>query len=399
MIVFASLSNLVLVSLTPLLILGTMGAFAVLRWDRLPLILRDCWPLLLLPGFALLSTAWSGLPGTTAYYAVLYLATVIAGLMIGRGMASGAMLKGFFFGFAIYTVLSVLSMRFTVWGGDGGRAFVGLAQSKNAAGDMAGVGLIATICFFFAALSRRQLAPVATALAIVPFYLFALWFSRATGALIATTVISACTLAWIVSRRLTTQARAAIFALATLGIVALIATQHWWLPPLFDAVLESSGKDAGLTGRADLWRFADDLISRKPLLGMGYNSFWVHNNLDAEYLWRKMGISTRMGFNFHNTPREILVHLGYIGLALFAAVAAIGAARLLVVTNQRPSHERIFACAIALFYAMKMPFEVIGVSTIHFGTITTVAVLAMGYGRFARVRAGSERRLPMRTVR
>jgi hypothetical protein len=37
-----------------------------------------------------------------------------------------------------------------------------------------------------------------------------------------------------------------------------------------------------------------------------------------------------------------------------------------------------------MFYTMKMPFEVVGVSTIHFGTITAVAVLAMGFGRADR---------------
>lgn len=379
-IVAASLFNLVLVSLTPLLIVAAMGAFALLRWDRLPEILRDCWPLLLLPSFALLSAAWSDLPMTAVYYSILYLATVIAGLFIGRGMAKGSVLTGFFLGFALFTVLSVLSFRFSVWGASGGIAFVGLTQSKNTAGDMAGVGLLATLCFFFAAFSRRQLTWMGAALATVPFYLFALWFSRATGALVATTVVLLCTLAWLVSRGLSKQARTAIFIIAVATVLGLIATQHLWLPPLFEAVLEGTGKDAGLTGRTELWRFADDLISRKPLLGMGYNSFWVHNNLDAEYLWRKMGIARRSGFNFHNTPREILVHLGYVGLALFGLVATIGAGRLLFATNQRPTHEFIFASAILLFYAIKMPFEIIGVSPIHFGTITIFAILAIGYG-------------------
>ncbi|UVI39085.1 O-antigen ligase family protein [Qipengyuania spongiae] len=369
-----------LTSLTPVVILGTMGAFVLMRWERLPLILRDAWPLLLLPGMALLSTTWSAIPGTSFYYGVLYLATVLAGMMIGRGMAPGTLLTGFFTAFAIFTVFSVLSMRFTAWGG-GGTAFVGLTQSKNSAGDMAGVGLLATLCFFFSALSRRKLVQMGLALAVVPFLLFALWFSRATGALVATTAIFGVTLAWLASRLLTVQARTAIFVLAIVVIALLIATQQFWLPPLFDAVLENSGKDAGLTGRADLWIYADDLISRKPLLGLGYNGFWVHNNLDAEYIWRHMGIGSRSGFNFHNTPREILVHMGYVGLAIFAVVAIIGALRLIVLTSQTPSHERIFACAIVLFYAMKMPFEVVGIPPIHFGTLTSVAVLAMGFRR------------------
>jgi exopolysaccharide production protein ExoQ len=383
LMVDASLFNLVLGPLTPAIILVSIAAFAVLRWERLPVIARDCWPLLLIPLFALASSMWSEIPGTTAYYATLYAATVIAGMMIGRGMVRGAFLRGYFLAFAFFTVVSILSFRWAVWGGAGGEAFVGLTQSKNSAGDMAGVGLIATICFLFWAMSQRRLLLVLSALLTIPLYLFVLWFSRATGALIATALVFACVLAWIASRSLPRQARAVIFALAAILVLVLIATQSWWLPPLFEAVLENSGKDTGLTGRTDLWRFADDLIARRPWLGLGYNAFWVHGNLDAEYLWRMMQISTRMGFNFHNTFREILVHLGIVGLALYAVVAFVGAGRLIALTALRPSHEQIFASAILTFYAVKMPFEVVGVSTIHFATITFVAVLASGYRREA----------------
>ncbi len=383
LIVDASLFNLVLGPLTPAIILGSLAIFAVLRWEKLPLLARDCWPVLLIPLFALASSLWSQVPGTTAYYATLYMATVMAGMLIGRGMVRGAFLRGYFLAFALFTIMSILSFRWAVWGGAGGTAFVGLTQSKNSAGDIAGVGLIATLCFLFWAMSRRKLLWVVSALLTIPLYLFVLWFSHATGALIATAVVSACVLAWIASRSLPRQARAVIFTLAVFLLLVLITTQSWWLPPLFEAVLENSGKDAGLTGRADLWRFADDLIARQPWLGLGYNAFWLQGNLDAEYLWRMMDISSRMGFNFHNTFREILVQLGIVGLALYGLVAFFGAGRLVALTALRPSHEQIFATAILTFYAMKMPFEVVGVSTIHFATITFVAVLATGYRRDA----------------
>lgn len=380
-IVSASLFNGVLVSLTPLIILGTMGLFVLFRAELLPLLLRDNWPLLLLPGFALLSAGWSAEPTTALYYGFLYLVTITAGLMMGRATRAGTLLTAFFIAFAIYTVLSVMTLRFAVWGGEGGAAFIGYARSKNAAGDMAGVGIIATLCFTFFALSKRNLLLVFSALATTPFYLFALWFSRATGALVATILVCACVVAWIASRHLTKQARTAIFLTAIIGAVLLAITQQWWLPPLFEAVLENSGKDAGLTGRSDLWLYADNLISRNPTLGMGYNSFWLHNNLDAEYLWRKMGIASRTGFNFHNTPREILVHLGYVGLSLFSAVAIISSSRLVWKANQNPTHEHIFATAIVVFYGMKLPFEVVAFSPMHFSTLTVLAVLAIGLGR------------------
>lgn len=396
LIVDASLLGLVLGPLSPAIILGSLAAYFVLRWEMLPLIARDCWPLLLIPLFAMASTMWSQVPGTTAYYATLYAATIMAGMAIGRGMVRGAFLRGYFLAFAIFTVISVLSFRWAVWGGEGGSAFVGLTQSKNTAGDMAGVGLIATLCFLFWAISQRKLLWVVTAIMTIPFYLFVLWFSRATGALIATALVTACVLAWTASRSLPRQARAAIFLLAVVFILGLIATQSWWLPPLFDAVLENSGKDAGLTGRTSLWRFADDLIARRPWLGIGYNAFWLHGNLDAEYLWRMMQITSRMGFNFHDTFREIMVHLGIVGLTVYGVVAFIGAGRLITLSALRPTHEQIFATAILAFYAIKMPFEVVGVATVHFATITFAAVLAYGYRRDAPPRRVAPRQRTQR---
>lgn len=381
-IVAASLFNLVLEALTPVLIVAAMGAFVLLRWDRLHWLLRDGWPILLLPMFALLSATWSSIPATAAYYALLYLVTIVAALMIGLGMKPGNVLQGYFLGFALFTVPSVLSLRFADW--SGGEVFVGLTQSKNAAGDMAGVGLLITMCYFFSCLHGRRFMGAFLAIGLVPFYLFALWFSHATGALIATVLILFITLAWIISRRFSAQARVVIFLGAAVMGIALGLTQAWWFPPLFDAVLQGTGKDAGLTGRTDLWFYADNLIARRPWFGVGYNSFWIHNNLDAEFLWRKLGIKSRMGFNFHSTHREILVHLGYVGLALFATVAVIGAGRLLVSTVLSPTYERIFACAIVAFYAIKMPFEVVGLTTIHFGTITAVAVIGMGYRKLSK---------------
>lgn len=377
-IIDAVLLNTVFGSITPLIVFGCLGAYFVLRYENITPLLRSSWPLLCLPGLALVSTLWSSLPGTTAYYSVLFLITVFAGLIMGAGLARDSFLKGLTLAFAIYTVLTFLSFRWVPW--EGGRmAFAGLAGSKNSAGDVAGAGLLASLAYLGYALSLRKPISALLLAPLFPINLFILYFSHASGALIATSCITVVLLSLAFSRRLPLQARTAIVILLLMTITAMLLTYQLWLPALFDAVLSGSGKTQDLTGRAELWYFADhNLIPQHPWLGRGYKTFWVHNNLDAEYLWRMMGISSRMGFNFHNTPREIIVHLGYLGFAFYILVAAPIALILIYRSILVPSYEHILALSYVLFFTMKMPFEVAGFDSFHFATLLLYASLAAG---------------------
>lgn len=378
-VVAAILFNPIVGPLTPLIIFATLPAFLLLRIKHVPQWLGKCWPLLLLPAFAMASTAWSDMPSATARYSFIFLVTVLVGMAIGGLTRRVALLKGLFIGFAIYAVLTVVNGQFTAWNGPGGLAFRGIAGSKNSAGDTAGLTIIVTLVMLAWAIYNRSWGYVAAALAVVPFALFALWFSKATAALMATIGASAWLLILLFSRSLTAQIRVSIAIVATLLLFVAILSSSLWLPALFDAMLEGAGKDADLTGRVDLWRKADSLITSRPWLGMGYESFWHHGNLDAEYLWRMMGIGSRMGFNFHNTVLEIVVHLGYVGLTLFGIVAAAGVARLLIHTIIDSRFSSILMCTLIVFFLPKLQFEVVGFGTMHFGTIIIFAALAYGY--------------------
>lgn len=391
-IVAALTLNLVIGPLTPLTFIAALPALVVLRWEQLPAALGRCWPLLTLPGFALMSAAWSSVPGTTLYYGTLYLLTVLNGIAIGAVMRGSAMIKGLFIGFAVYALLTVISGQWTSWNGPGGIAFRGLAGSKNSAGDTAGLTIIVTCVMLAWAAKQRSIGYASIAIATLPLALFALWFSRATGALLATVIATVMLAILMASRTVPTQARTGIAIAAIMTLLLAMLLSEFWLPALFDLILAESGKDAGLTGRADLWRKADQLISDKPWLGLGYHAFWLHNNLDAEYLWRLMGIGSRMGFNFHNTFREILVHLGYVGLVLYGVVAVAGCVRLIAKTVISADLPSILMTTLMVFMLPKLAFEVIGFGDIHFSTVIAFAILASGYStRFER-RSRDQRR-------
>ena len=341
------LFNLWLGSLTPVVVIGGVAAFVVLRYERVPQILMSSWPLLLLPIFCLASASWSQEPGNTLYYGTLYFVTVISAVLLGAGAQPLAVLKGVFSAFSFYTLCSVMFGRWVLWN-DGDYAYAGLAGSKNAAGDTAALTILLASTMLVWALARRRWAWVFAALATLPLALYCLVFSRATGVLIATMISLPCLLLWIYSRRMERQMRVLSFAMGLTVLVGLVATSPYWIQTVFDFVLAETGKDAGLTGRALLWRVADDLIARNPWLGTGYNAFWIHGNLDAERLWREMGISTRQGFNFHNTPRDILVDLGMVGLGLFVSVFLISVGRLVIRTMITPTYLGILCCTLAV---------------------------------------------------
>tara|TARA_A100001391_G_scaffold188957_2_gene159978 strand:+ start:54714 stop:56024 length:1311 start_codon:yes stop_codon:yes gene_type:complete len=377
----AILFNLVLGPLTVIIVFGAICAFCLLRWERLPGVVLECWPLFLMPAMVFVSALWSDVPYITLRYGLLYAITVFAGIIVGAGAHRSSYVNGYFWAFAIYSVASILFGRWVGWGEGPGDAYAGLAGSKNASGDMAGLATLATIMIIHAMIVRRRWAAVFGSAALLPIVAWLLLSSRATGALIATVLTSACMIAWLLSGKFERQVRGGIFVGLTIVAVAALVTQRWWLPPIFELVLEASGKDAGLTGRSDLWVFGDQLISERPWLGLGYNAFWLPDNVGAQYLLNMMGVDSGQGFNFHNTAMEITVHLGYVGLVLTGVMVAAGAFMLLFKSLKSPSPSNILACTLLLYFALKVPFEVVGFGPMHFSTVAVYGFLAVGLRR------------------
>jgi O-antigen ligase len=109
--------------------------------------------------------------------------------------------------------------------------------------------------------------------------------------------------------------------------------------PLFYAVLSSvSGfnlnrvsyiiyRDSTFTGRSIIWDFASYEISRRPLLGWGYQSFWLVGD-DAPSVIEAPGFIKQMP-NAHNGYYDTTLEMGYTGyilllIFLLATLHAVG---------------------------------------------------------------------------
>lgn len=358
---------------------AAVGAFLALRWRVAGPALARCGPIFLLPLYALSSSFWSVAPATTLYYGTEYLLTVLAAVLIGAatGSGSGSALKGMFAAFFLWASVNLLA---GILFGDlaRGSPFVGLAGSKNAAGDAAALGLIIAMAMISEAWRRKRPVLVAAGIALLLIEGVIIAAAQSAGAIIAAGIGMLAVIGWTLSRILPLPARTLILiAMIAMAVIATV-TEQLWAGHLFDDLLAMSGKDATLTGRTYIWSRAHVLISQRPWLGLGYSAFWRVGTLEPEAIWRKLLIGNRSGFHFHNSAYDLLVALGYVGLALFASIFLVYIAALLLRTMRHADTEGIFFASVLLSYVSRAPFESFGTGIFHQSSLLLFGALAWG---------------------
>lgn len=82
------------------------------------------------------------------------------------------------------------------------------------------------------------------------------------------------------------------------------------------------GRDSTLTGRDDIWRSAFTQV-QNPLIGSGYESFWIGPRLEAVQRLINQYLNQA-----HNGYIEIYLNLGWIGVVLLAILIVVGYGRV-----------------------------------------------------------------------
>jgi O-antigen ligase len=89
------------------------------------------------------------------------------------------------------------------------------------------------------------------------------------------------------------------------------------------------GRESTLTGRTSIWHAALGQV-RNPLLGTGFESFWLGPRL------RRVSIEINQGVNeAHNGYIEVYLNLGWVGLAALAGILFTGYRRIIPAVRQR----------------------------------------------------------------
>jgi exopolysaccharide production protein ExoQ len=381
-----------LLSLTLFILqLGTIGAglfslltvgYAAARRDQLWAILRTRGFLLAIPGVAILSTYWSEMNALTLKLSLEFALTAVAGLLLSAAARPKPVLVGLFFAFLLYCALSFALGGRVALGASGATAFAGLNGGKNLLGDIAATGALVSIALAFIALApnRRSLSLSALAAGGAGLQLAVLLFTRSAGAVfgVALALVAFAGLAAFRPANLPFRATLTGLLVASLAAASLFSRQI--AAYLIEVGSTYFDKDPTLTGRTYLWQRALELIAEKPLVGRGYEAFWVQGNPDAEGLWRYAGIADRTGFNFHNTPLEILVHLGWLGLTVLAICAAVALVAMVVRFVTKPSLTWCFWLALLVYEFARMPLESIGLVPFYFSTVLIFAGMGFAFG-------------------
>ena len=311
----------------------------------------------LLPLFAIASTLWSIEPAQSFKLGVEFLVFTALAVVSARAQSRRSWLSSFMCALLVGVVLSALFRTTVAVGTTGEIAMIGVFGSKNNLAHFVCLSMMSSV----AVLADRGQPRVLRALAVFGLVIDPALLIKAhsLGALFAGGVALAVLGAVLFTSALPRPRRGLVVSLIAIVGVCLVGWVMLALSQGFDlsSILVAAGKDPSLTGRTFLWSRAREFIAMKPLLGLGYQAFWVQGHVEAEALWRYAQIETRSGFHFHNLYYETAVELGYLGVAILGAFIAGTGLRVIWHGLKDPSPVAAFLCAVMVFYAMRFGVE------------------------------------------
>ncbi|WP_145104343.1 O-antigen ligase family protein [Cereibacter sediminicola] len=346
------------------------GCLLVVRRPQTTLMeLRRYWMIFAIAAWCLFTVLWSQYASLSLRYAIQLCVTFAIAVAIASRLSPIIFLRILF---SAHLVAALLSLAFGKVRGDG-LGWLGIFGSKNAFSLPMSTLML---CAFAIMLDRNQ-SRTWRMLAAGGFLIgtFLLIQAQSAGQLLATGAALAFALPFFLGRWLSFGQRILLAGFTVgLGIVVailLVAMQE----EVMALILETTGKDATLTGRTELWSLAFREIAQQPFTGVGYQAYWVPGNPGAEAMWKEFGISGKRGFHFHNTFISNAVEIGIIGVAM-QAVAIFGALALATIwAFKEPRAESIFLTALMMRSTVLSMSEVVGFLQFDLATLMLVAAL------------------------
>jgi exopolysaccharide production protein ExoQ len=188
-------------------------------------------------------------------------------------------------------------------GGHSG-AWKGIFSAKNYLGDLA-------VFFLSVAVSYRGRTSFLRSVRAsqIIFCLIAIAFSQAATAYMLTAIYVVYFLIMKTLHRFRKKDYL-VLCILLLGALSVAAVMTVATPDLLFSLL---GKDATLTGRTGIWSAALDSIFRRPLLGYGYQAFWL--GLEGESYRVILAVSWLLA-QAQNGFLDVTLEMGAVGLAV-----------------------------------------------------------------------------------
>lgn len=283
------------------------------NWSRLSIPVHIGW-LLAYVAFAGISVVWAFRPelsGIRYAQQVMIVTAMVLPALVAAGR--GDLLRGLFLCFALACVLNL----FMVLGpppqldANATPGHTGYFSGKNYLAICAAIALILSIHEITHSGVRRWIGLI---IAVIAFVLLVL--SNGKTAMGLTLIAPAlATIALVLRRTL----RVSPIALPIALLVAYAAVSTVLGFDVYKLSYYAYG-DSTFTGRRWIWNFAQGQISERPLLGWGYQSFWLVG-ADAPSVAKAPGWVKTMP-NAHNGYLDTILELGYVGFVLLIAFVA-----------------------------------------------------------------------------
>lgn len=258
--------------------------------------------------FAGASVVWAFKPETSfirfAQQAMIVTSIVVPALLAAR---EADLIRGLFLCFALAAVLNLIfvfgrppiDVKFATWG------YPGYFSGKNYLGEFAVVAILLSIYEVFHPGRRRALGVM---VAVISFALLILSNSKTSmGLALLAPSLAAITL---LVRKHSRLSPAIILLCIPVGWLVLSTVTGITVYRLSNILYG----DPTFTGRSTIWEFVKSEIDHRPLLGWGYQSFWLVGP-DAPSIVNAPGWVKDMP-NAHNGYLDTMVEMGYVGYAL-----------------------------------------------------------------------------------
>jgi exopolysaccharide production protein ExoQ len=290
-------------------------AVLVGRRRKVAALLRNNLPIVIFFLYCGLSIAWSDYSSITfkRYIKALSDLTMVL-IVLTDGNPWGAIRKiltrvGFFLiplSIVLIKYYPAMGRGYSEWGES---AVTGVATSKN---ELGGLCLIFGVaCLWRLVQSRPAKQPRVSAgvrianVTVLAMGVWLLWLGNAVTAMsclaMASILVLACSSKFFLRRLWLVHA--IFFGCIGISCLALFFS-------VGGGLVQSIGRDPTLTGRTDIWKLVIGMANR-PLLGTGFESFWLGSRLDA--IWKLYWWHPNEA---HNGYIDVFLTLGWIGIAL-----------------------------------------------------------------------------------
>ena len=228
-------------------------------------------------------------------------------------------------------VILPLSVLFDIGRGFSGLTYHnGLTTNKNLYGAVAMVLGLAAVWRFLTARqnperSKERINQLIAFGGLSLLALFCLWMANSATS-IASFGVGIIIL--VIARRWSARSKPRTLHLLTASLI-LLAVYVALLNPNA-GIVSAMGKDPTLTGRTEVWQIVIPM-NPNPLLGAGFESFWLGPRL--KHLWN---IFVWKPNEAHNGYIELYLNLGWVGLALLAAIIVTGYRRNVGILRKDP---------------------------------------------------------------